>query len=130
MGEKKQKEVEVEGTAAAATTTDPGRAAAGAAASSSGSSSSHHHDADDEDEHGRNWFTRALSGHGSSLALAFVANKALFPVRAPITLGLTPAVARALRVNAARSAGAASSSSISSSSSKVSNGGGGGGGTQ
>lgn len=130
MGEKKQKEVEVEGTAAAATTTDPGRAAAGAAASSSGSSSSHHHDADDEDEHGRNWFTRALSGHGSSLALAFVANKALFPVRAPITLGLTPAVARALRVNAARSAAAASSSSISSSSSKVSNGGGGGGGTQ
>lgn len=50
------------------------------------------------------WLARALSGAGSSLALAFVANKALFPLRAPVTLALTPAVARALR---ARAAGAA-----------------------
>ena len=40
------------------------------------------------------WLARTLAGGGSSLALAFVANKALFPLRAPITVALTPAVAR------------------------------------
>jgi hypothetical protein len=53
------------------------------------------------------WLARTLAGGGSSLALAFVANKALFPLRAPVTLALTPAVARALRVRAAGVAGRA-----------------------
>ena len=105
MSEKKREEVTASTTTA--TLTDPGRNAAGAGAASSSSSSAGSGEQEVEDD-GRNWFARALSGHGSSLALAFVANKALFPVRAPITLGLTPAVARALRVNAARSAAAAS----------------------
>ena len=34
------------------------------------------------------WLARTLAGGGSSLALAFVANKALFPLRAPVTLAL------------------------------------------
>lgn len=49
----------------------------------------------------RGWLDRALSGGGSSIALAFLCNKALFPVRTPITLGLTPLVARLLRGRAA-----------------------------
>ncbi len=52
-------------------------------------------------------WARTLAGGGSSLALAFVANKALFPLRAPVTLALTPAVARALRVRAAGVSGSA-----------------------
>jgi hypothetical protein len=40
------------------------------------------------------WWDRVLTGSSSSLALAFLCNKALFPVRTPITLALTPAVAR------------------------------------
>jgi Protein of unknown function (DUF1279) len=56
----------------------------------------------DEDE--PSW-TRWLTGGGSTLALAFVANKALFPVRAPITITLTPAVARFLRSRAGASVG-------------------------
>lgn len=120
MGEKKEKVRE------AATELPRGAAAGGAGAATA--STSGQHDDDDEDD-GRNWFARALSGRGSSLALAFVANKALFPVRAPITLGLTPAVARALRVNAARSAAASASSSSSTTNggAKSGNGGGGGG---
>ena len=31
-----------------------------------------------------------LTGGGSTLALAFLCNKALFPIRTPITLALTP----------------------------------------
>lgn len=42
----------------------------------------------------RGWFNNLLSGPSSSIALAFLCNKALLPVRAPITLGLTPMVAR------------------------------------
>jgi len=120
MGEKKEK-VGVEGGGGR-----EGRVPSAAASTSSSSSSPAHEDHEEDD--GRNWFARALSGHGSSLALAFVANKALFPVRAPITLGLTPAVARALRANAAASAAAvrnaaASEASSNSSSSFRSNGG-------
>ncbi len=44
------------------------------------------------------WLERAASGGGSSLALAFICNKALFPVRTPITLALTPPVARCARL--------------------------------
>ena len=104
MGEKKERE----GGADAGAELPRGAGATVAAASTSGQRQQLGHE-DDEDDDGRNWFARALSGRGSSLALAFVANKALFPVRAPITLGLTPAVARALRVNAARSAASAAS---------------------
>lgn len=51
----------------------------------------------------RGWLDRTLSGGGSSVALAFLCNKALFPVRTPITVGLTPVVARYLqRMRAAR----------------------------
>lgn len=50
-------------------------------------------------------WTRWLTGGGSALALSFVANKALFPVRAPITITLTPAVARFLRSRAGGSVG-------------------------
>jgi Protein of unknown function (DUF1279) len=40
------------------------------------------------------WVHRLLAGSSSSLALAFIANKALIPVRAPITVALTPPVAK------------------------------------
>lgn len=43
------------------------------------------------------WLERTLSGGGSTIALAFLCNKALFPVRTPITVGLTPLVARLLQ---------------------------------
>ncbi|KAL4458575.1 hypothetical protein ABPG75_013440 [Micractinium tetrahymenae] len=49
----------------------------------------------------KGWLDRVLSGGSSTLALAFICNKALFPVRTPITLGLTPVVARVLRHRAA-----------------------------
>lgn len=42
----------------------------------------------------KGWVHKALAGSSSSLALAFIANKALIPVRVPITLGLTPPVAK------------------------------------
>lgn len=102
MGEKKVKERAEGGSAAG------GVGSTSTSSSSPPSSSSGIHEEEEEDE--RSWFARALSGRGSSLALAFVANKALFPVRAPITLGLTPAVARALRANAANAASSASAS--------------------
>ncbi|KAL3161943.1 hypothetical protein ABBQ38_009025 [Trebouxia sp. C0009 RCD-2024] len=57
----------------------------------------------------RGWFNNLLSGPSSSIALAFLCNKALLPVRAPITLGLTPMVARALHQRAATAATAAAS---------------------
>ncbi|PSC71235.1 hypothetical protein C2E20_5331 [Micractinium conductrix] len=59
-----------------------------------------HAEAGQEGEKG--WLDRALTGGSSTLALAFLCNKALFPVRTPITLGLTPMVARVLRVRAAK----------------------------
>lgn len=49
--------------------------------------------ADVDPEH-RSWVDKALTGGSSTIALAFLCNKALFPVRTPITLALTPTVAR------------------------------------
>ena len=49
---------------------------------------------EDGDSDKRGWFANLLSGPGSTVALAFLCNKALLPVRVPITVGLTPAVAR------------------------------------
>lgn len=49
---------------------------------------------DDADPKERGWFTNLLTGPSSSIALAFLCNKALLPVRAPVTVGLTPMVAR------------------------------------
>ena len=49
---------------------------------------------EDADSDKRGWFANLLSGPGSTVALAFLCNKALLPVRVPITVGLTPAVAR------------------------------------
>ena len=40
------------------------------------------------------WFQKAVAGGGSAALLAFLCNKALLPVRVPITVGLTPVVAR------------------------------------
>jgi len=56
-------------------------------------------DAGVETDHGgdKGWLSKTLSHGGSSLALAFLCNKALFPIRTPITLALTPPVARFLR---------------------------------
>jgi hypothetical protein len=50
-----------------------------------------------EDKKEDSWLERAVSGSSSTVALAFVCNKALFPIRTPITLALTPTVARFLR---------------------------------
>lgn len=46
------------------------------------------------DAQNKGWMDKVLTGGSSTLALAFLCNKALFPVRTPITLGLTPVVAR------------------------------------
>ncbi len=47
-----------------------------------------------EDAEERGWLAKALTSKGSDLAIAFLCTKALLPVRAPVTLALTPAVAR------------------------------------
>lgn len=47
-----------------------------------------------EPEQEKGWVHKTLAGSSSSLALAFIANKALIPIRVPITLGLTPPVAK------------------------------------
>ena len=49
---------------------------------------------DDANPKERGWFSNLLTGPSSSIALAFLCNKALLPVRAPVTIGLTPMVAR------------------------------------
>lgn len=51
------------------------------------------------------WMEKVLTGGSSTLALAFICNKALFPVRAPITVGLTPVIAKWLRVRVAQKTG-------------------------
>ena len=52
------------------------------------------------------WLSKSLSGGGSTIAMAILLNKAMFPIRTPITLGLTPYVARVLgRRAATKSAG-------------------------
>jgi len=58
---------------------------------------------DDADPDSRGWFTGTLTSSGSSLALAFICTKALLPIRVPITLAITPPIARILRGPAARS---------------------------
>jgi hypothetical protein len=52
----------------------------------------------------RGWFANLLTGPGSSLAIAFLCTKALLPVRVPITMALTPPVARLLHQRAADAA--------------------------
>lgn len=59
---------------------------------------------EDGDSDKRGWFANLLSGPGSTVALAFLCNKALLPVRVPITVGLTPAVARLLQNRSAATA--------------------------
>jgi len=49
------------------------------------------------EEHQPNWLERLVAGKGGTLALAFICNKFLFPIRTPITLTLTPLVARHLQ---------------------------------
>ncbi|XP_057510178.1 uncharacterized protein C106.07c-like [Actinidia eriantha] len=44
----------------------------------------------------RNRTAELAASSGGALALAFLCNKALFPVRVPITIGLTPPIARFL----------------------------------
>ena len=53
------------------------------------------------------WLSKSLSGGGSTIAMAILLNKAMFPIRTPITLGLTPYVARVLGRRAATKADAA-----------------------
>ncbi|GFQ01062.1 hypothetical protein PHJA_002250100 [Phtheirospermum japonicum] len=50
----------------------------------------------DKIEEERNRTTELAASSGGALALAVLINKALFPVRVPITLALTPPVARFL----------------------------------
>ncbi|XP_062198434.1 uncharacterized protein LOC133901173 [Phragmites australis] len=49
-----------------------------------------------ERERPRNRTTELVASSGGALALALICNKALLPVRVPITIALTPPVARAL----------------------------------
>ena len=42
----------------------------------------------------RSWLAKALTSSGSSFAIAFLCTKALLPVRAPLTVAITPVVAR------------------------------------
>ncbi|CAK0784191.1 hypothetical protein CVIRNUC_007395 [Coccomyxa viridis] len=42
----------------------------------------------------RSWLAKALTSSGSSFAVAFLCTKALLPVRVPLTIGITPVVAR------------------------------------
>ncbi len=51
------------------------------------------------------WLSKSLAGGGSTIAMAVLLNKAMFPIRTPITLGLTPYVARVLRRRAAGRSG-------------------------
>ena len=49
---------------------------------------------DDANPAARGWFTGSLTSSGSSLALAFLCTKALLPIRVPLTLAITPPIAR------------------------------------
>ncbi|CAM0952747.1 unnamed protein product [Alopecurus aequalis] len=44
----------------------------------------------------RNWTGELVASSGGTLALAILCNKALIPVRIPITIALTPPIARLL----------------------------------
>lgn len=48
----------------------------------------------DKDPEERPWLAKVLTSSGSSFAIAFVCTKALLPVRLPLTVAVTPAVAR------------------------------------
>ncbi|KAK9811822.1 hypothetical protein WJX72_010864 [[Myrmecia] bisecta] len=52
---------------------------------------------DDASPEQRGWLANTLTHSGSSLAVAFLCTKALLPVRVPLTLTLTPMVARAIQ---------------------------------
>ena len=49
---------------------------------------------EDEQAAEPSWFRKTLHSGGSAFLIAFICNKATFPIRAPITVGLTPMVAR------------------------------------
>ena len=57
----------------------------------------------DPDTAPEGWLQKTLAGGGSAVVLAFLCNKALMPIRAPITVALTPVVARCATPTAARS---------------------------
>lgn len=59
----------------------------------------------EEDGEEPGWLSKSLAGGGSTIAMAVLLNKAMFPIRTPITLGLTPYVARVLRRRAASQSG-------------------------
>ena len=42
----------------------------------------------------RSWLAKALTSSGSSFAIAFLCTKALLPIRVPLTVAVTPVVAR------------------------------------
>ncbi|KAK9825921.1 hypothetical protein WJX81_006956 [Elliptochloris bilobata] len=63
-----------------------------------------------EDSEDRGWVAKALTSKGSDLAIAFLCTKALFFVRVPLTLGLTPVVARLLQRRAVEAAATGSKS--------------------
>ena len=46
------------------------------------------------DPENRTWLAKVLTSSGSSFAIAFVCTKALLPIRLPLTVAVTPAVAR------------------------------------
>lgn len=50
--------------------------------------------AEDKDPDKRGIIARNLTNSGSSFALAFLCTKALLPVRVPLTVAITPAIAR------------------------------------
>ncbi|CAL1372844.1 unnamed protein product [Linum trigynum] len=50
----------------------------------------------EEETKGRSRVAELAASSGGALALALLFNKALFPIRVPITLALTPPIARAL----------------------------------
>lgn len=82
---------------------DEAAAVAGEAAAVAGEPGLQQQQRPQQQQQEKGWLDRVLSGGSSTLALAFICNKALFPVRTPITLGLTPLVARVLRHRAAAS---------------------------
>ena len=53
--------------------------------------------ADDNNPDKRGFIAKALTSSGSSFALAFLCTKALLPIRVPLTVTITPAVARCVR---------------------------------
>ncbi|XP_022726977.1 uncharacterized protein LOC111282938 [Durio zibethinus] len=48
------------------------------------------------EEKEKNWIAELATSTGGALTLAVLCNKALFPVRVPITIALTPSIARFL----------------------------------